>query len=187
MGSLQQNRTLRGGSHHPQRTAGLPQYHQPRPRPGLKQPHQHPQIPICRGCTHPPRPSPPNPIPGLSPPPLSRAGPSSAARSLSSAMLPHYAAMPRRPPSLRRRGAQPAGSGSSIPHYNSHNAPRQCRFPFPPSPVPPRSPRLAPPGGRRLGGANRRGGSGAGTRHSAGRARNGVSPARFAHGAFLSP
>lgn len=107
-----------------------------------------------------PLPSPPSPVPGSSPPPLSRAGPSSAARSRSSAMLPRYAAMPHRPPSLRRRGARPAGSGSSSPHYNSHNAPRQLssRPLLPPrTPWRPRVGRCDPTGRVRNGGAAERG------------------------------
>lgn len=107
-----------------------------------------------------PLPSPPSPVPGSSPPPLSRAGPSSAARSRSSAMLPRYAAMPHRPPSLRRRGARPAGSGSSSPHHNSHNAPRQLssRPLLPPrTPWRPRVGRCDPTGRVRNGGAAERG------------------------------
>ena len=173
MGSLQQKDAAWNGERRPpiattsqpdpDGTAGPPHNRRPRPRAGPEQPHQHPQAPICLGCTHPPPrplPSPPSPVPGSSPPPLSRAGPSSAARSRSSAMLPRYAAMPHRPPSLRRRGARPAGSGSSSPHYNSHNAPRQLssRPLLPPrTPWRPRVGRCDPTGRVRNGGAAERG------------------------------
>lgn len=126
-----------------------------------------------------PLPSPPSPVPGSSPPPLSRAGPSSAARSRSSAMLP--ATPPCRTARPHCAGAARGLPGAVVPVRTT--TPIMHRGSSVPVPSSPR----APPGGRGSGGATRRGGCGTGARQSAGRARNGEGPARFAHGVFPAP
>lgn len=71
MGSLQQKDAAWNGERRPpiattsqpdpDGTAGPPHNRRPRPRAGPEQPHQHPQAPICLGCTHPPAPLSPQP------------------------------------------------------------------------------------------------------------------------------
>lgn len=130
---------------------------------------------------HPPARSPLPPAPFPAPHRLPSAGPGPAAP-------PAAAAAPCCPATPPCRTARPhcAGAARGLPgavvpvRTTTPIMHRGSSVPVPSSP-------RAPPGGRGSGGATRRGGCGTGARQSAGRARNGEGPARFAHGVFPAP
>lgn len=196
MGSLQQKDAAWNGERRPpiattsqpdpDGTAGPPHNRRPRPRAG---PEPAPSSPTSilkprsasAAPTHPPARSPLPPAPFPAPHRLPSAGPGPAAP-------PAAAAAPCCPATPPCRTARPhcAGAARGLPgavvpvRTTTPIMHRGSSVPVPSSP-------RAPPGGRGSGGATRRGGCGTGARQSAGRARNGEGPARFAHGVFPAP
>lgn len=130
---------------------------------------------------HPPACSPLPPAPFPAPHRLPSAGPGPAAPPAAAAAPCCPATPPCRTAHPHCAGAARGLPGAVVPVRTT--TPIMHRGSSVPVPSSPR----APPGGRGSGGATRRGGCGTGARQSAGRARNGEGPARFAHGVFPAP